>query len=110
MMRSFSVPFDLNTEEKIVGGYFTLKQTIYMVITAIAILSLLLSPLFGSLAEIVQGKVGGILIVLKIVAVVVIAIIGIFFMYLNPHGMSFAKYLIIRVKYAKRDKKIMYER
>lgn len=43
-MRVFKVPFDIKREEKIFGGYLSLRQVIYLML-ATSILSLLATPL-----------------------------------------------------------------
>ena len=43
-MRIFKVPFDLKREEKIFGGYLSLRQVIYLMLSASS-LSILATPL-----------------------------------------------------------------
>ncbi|HOJ09755.1 MAG TPA: PrgI family protein [Clostridiales bacterium] len=109
-MRSFPIPFDINTEEKIVGGYLTLKQTIYLVLTVVMVLIILFVPIGGGLAEMIAGKASSIAIIIKIIMCVAVSIIGVLFMFLKPHGMSFLKYLTVKIQYIDRNKNIIYRR
>ncbi len=109
-MRSFPIPFDINTEEKIVGGYLTLKQTIHLVLTIIMVLTILFIPIGGSLTEMIAGNGSNIAIIIKIITCVIVSIIGILFMYFKPHGMSFSKYLIVKIQYINRNKNIVHRR
>jgi len=99
-MRAFKVPFDINEEEKIVGGYLTLKQTGYMLLFGLLILITILLPIGMS----------PVVIVLKIFSVLFLAVLGVMFMYYKPHGMSFAKYVSNYLKFRKRGKIINYRR
>lgn len=99
-MRAFKVPFDINEEEKIVGGYLTLKQTGYMLLFGLLILLTILLPI----------GLNPVVIVLKIFLVLVLVVLGVMFMYYKPHGMPFAKYVSNYIKFRKRRKIVSYRR
>ncbi len=55
-MRSFKVPFDMNEEEKIVGGHLTIKPTGYLLLFGVLILITILAPIGGSLKDVLAGQ------------------------------------------------------
>lgn len=93
-MRIFKVPFDIKREEKIFGGYLSLRQVIYLMLSASS-LSILATQ---------------IPIVFKILF---ISIIGLFFIlcaFLKINEQYFDKLFFYAFKYAFRKKIYLYER
>lgn len=93
-MRVFKIPFDVKREEKIFGGYLSLRQVIYIMIAASTLSILALH----------------IPIPIKII---IISIISIFFLlcaFLKVKEQNFDRIFLNCVKYLTRNKKYVYER
>ena len=93
-MRMFKVPFDIKREEKIFGGYLSLRQVTYLLLASSS-LSLLAT---------------GLSVITK---TILIAIISIFFLlccFLKIGGQNFDKFFFNALKYLCRKRKFVYER
>lgn len=93
-MRVFKIPFDFKREEKIFGGYLSLRQVIYLMLTASSLTIIALH----------------IPILIKII---VISFVSIFFLlcaFLKIKEQNFDKLFINCIKYLARQKKYVYER
>ena len=93
-MRIFKVPFDIKREEKIFGGYLSLRQVLYLMLSASS-LSILATPLH---------------IAIKLLF---ISIISIFFMlcsFLKIGEQNFDKFFFYALKFLFRNKKFVYRR
>lgn len=93
-MRIFKVPFDIKREEKIFGGYLSLRQVLYIMLGAssLGILSLPI-PL--------------------IIKIFFISLISTFFLlcsFLKINEQNFDKFFYFAIKYIFRKKKYVYER
>lgn len=93
-MRVFKVPFDIKREEKIFGGYLSLRQVIYLMLAASS-LSILATPLP---------------IVIKIILISLIAIFFILCAFLKINEQNFDKLFFYALKFAFRKKIYLYER
>jgi len=107
-MRSFKVPFDMNEKEKIVGGYFTLQQTGYGLLS-LTLIFISMFSIGGSLTALVKNFSAAKLFV-KLSLSIVFAVSGLLFMYCKPHGMSFLRYLTIYVRYMVKEKRVLYHK
>lgn len=93
-MRIFKVPFDIKREEKIFGGYLSLRQVLYLMLSASSLLILTTSLPIA-------------------VKLLIIAIICIFFLlcaFLKINEQNFDKFFFYALKYLFRKKKFLYER
>ena len=93
-MRIFKVPFDIKREEKIFGGYLSLRQVIYLMLSASS-LSILSTP------------------IPMVFEILFISIIGLFFIlcaFLKINEQYFDKLFFYAFKYAFRKKIYLYER
>ena len=93
-MRMFKVPFDIKREEKIFGGYLSLRQVTYLLL-ATSSLSILATGLS------------------TVTKTLLIASISIFFLlccFLKINGQNFDKFFFYALKYACRKRKYVYER
>ncbi len=93
-MRIFKVPFDIKREEKIFGGYLSLRQVIYLMLAASS-LGILAIPLP---------------IILKIIFISLIATLFLLFSFLKINEQNFDKFFYFALKYLFRKKKFMYVR
>lgn len=93
-MRVFKVPFDVKREEKIFGGYLSLRQVIYLMLTA-STLVIFITPLV-------------IAVKLSIIAFLSLFLLLCAFMKINEQ--NFDKFFFYAVKYLFRKKKFVYER
>lgn len=93
-MRIFKVPFDIKREEKIFGGYLSLRQVIYLMFAASS-LGILATPFP---------------IILKIIFISLIATLFLLFSFLKINEQNFDKFFYFALKYIFRKKKFMYER
>lgn len=93
-MRVFKVPFDNKREEKIFGGYLSLRQVIYLMFVASSF-SILITPL---------------IIYLKIFFITIISIFLLLCSFFKIGEQSFDKFFFYAIKYLVRNKKFIYER
>lgn len=93
-MRVFKVPFDIKREEKIFGGYLSLRQVIYLML-ATSSLSLLATSLP---------------VVLKILFIFIISIFFLLCTFLKIGEQNFDKVFFYALKYVFRKKDFVYRR
>lgn len=93
-MRVFKVPFDVKREEKIFGGYLSLRQVIYLMVTASTFTTFIL-PL-------------ALIIKLSIITILSSFLLLCAFMKINEQ--NFDKFFFYAVKYIFRKKNFVYER
>ena len=93
-MRVFKVPFDIKREEKIFGGYLSLRQVIYLMLAG-ASLSIFAIPLP---------------IAVKIILVILICIFFLLCAFLKIGEQNFDKFFFYAIKYLFRKKDFVYER
>lgn len=93
-MRVFKVPFDIKREEKIFGGYLSLRQVIYLML-ATSSLSLLATPLP---------------VALKILFIFIISIFFLLCAFLKIGEQNFDKVFFYALKYIFRKKDFVYRR
>lgn len=93
-MRVFKVPFDIKREEKIFGGYLSLRQVIYLMLSAssLAILTLHI-PL-----------------AIKIVLITLLCSFFLLFAFFKIGEQNFDKFFFYAVKYLFRKKNFVYRR
>lgn len=93
-MRIFKVPYDIKREEKIFGGYLSLRQVIYLMLAASS-LSIFATPLP------------------RIIKLVFITIVGTFLLlcaFLKIGEQNFDKFFFYAIKYLFRKKSFVYVR
>lgn len=93
-MRIFKVPFDIKREEKIFGGYLSLRQVLYIMLGTSS-LGILATPFP---------------IVIKIFFISLIATFFLLCSFLKIGEQNFDKFFYFTIKYIFRKKKFMYER
>lgn len=93
-MRTFKIPYDLKREEKIFGGYLSLRQVLYLMLIASSFTMLFL-PLN------------------KIITIVIISIISIFFLlcaFYKINEQNFDKFFFYALKFKMRKKLFIFWR
>lgn len=93
-MRVFKVPFDIKREEKIFGGYLSLRQVTYLML-ATASFAIFTIP---------------IIIPIKIILVGIITTFLLLCTFLKINEQNFDKFFFYAIKYLFRKKKYVYER
>lgn len=93
-MRIFKVPFDIKREEKIFGGYLSLRQVIYLMLS-VSSLGILATPLH---------------IAIKIIFITTIATFFLLCAFLKIGEQNFDKFFYFAIKYLLRKKIFMYAR
>ncbi len=93
-MRVFKVPFDIKREEKIFGGYLSLRQVTYLMLTT-STFSIIATPL---------------IIYFKIAFITVISSFLLLCSFLKIGEQNFDKFFFYALKYLMRNKKFVYER
>lgn len=93
-MRVFKVPFDVKREERIFGGYLSLRQVIYLMLSA-ASFTMLFLPI--SMA-------------IKLTAILIISIFFLLCAFFKVNEQNFDKYFFYGLKYLFRKKNFVYER
>lgn len=93
-MRVFKVPYDIKREEKIFGGYLSLRQVTYLMLSTSS-LAILATPIIMSFK------------------ILFIAIVSIFFLlctFFKVNEQNFDKFFFYAVKYLLRNRNFVYER
>ena len=93
-MRVFKIPFDIKREEKIFGGYLSLRQVIYLMLS-VSSLTLLATPLP---------------VVLKIIFILVITSFFFLCTFFKIGEQTFDKYFFYALRYLFRKKYFVYKR
>lgn len=93
-MRVFKVPFDVKREEKIFGGYLSLRQVIYLMLSASSLIIFFTN----------------INIVIKITFSIISTIFFLLCAFLKINEQNFDKLFFYATKYIFRKKKFTYER
>lgn len=93
-MKVFKVPFDMKREEKIFGGYLSLRQVIYLMLS-VSSFSILATPL-GS--------------IIKILFIALITIFLLLCSFFKIGEQNFDKFCFYAIKYLFRRKDFVYER
>lgn len=93
-MRLFKVPFDVKREEKIFGGYLSLRQVLYLMLSASSLI-ILATPLH---------------IVFKIIFILVFTMFFLLCAFLKINEQNFDKLFFYASKYLFRKKTFIYER
>jgi len=93
-MRVFKVPFDIKREEKIFGGYLSLRQVTYLMLAA------------SSLAILATSLP----ITIKILFITFIAIFFLLCAFLKVGEQNFDKFFFYAIKYLFRKKNFVYVR
>lgn len=93
-MRVFKIPFDIKREEKIFGGYLSLRQVIYLMLS-VSSLTLLATPLP---------------VVLKIIFILVITSFFLLCTFFKIGEQTFDKFFFYALRYLFRKKYFVYKR
>lgn len=93
-MKLYKIPFDVKHEEKIFGGYLSLRQVLYLLLTILA----------GSVFFI------NIQVVLKLTIFSFFAIVFLSFAFIRIHETRLDKYVVDIVKYMFRKKRYQFLR
>lgn len=93
-MKVYKVPYDIKREEKIFGGYLSLRQVIYLMITAasLAIFAIKIS------------------IIVKIVLVVLLSTFFLLCAFFKIGEQNFDKFFFYAIKFLFRKKNFVYRR
>lgn len=93
-MKTFKVPYDVKREEKIFGGYLSLRQVLYLMLIGISC-TLFLIPMS------------------KWISLAIISILSIFFLlcaFMKINEQNFDKFFFYALKYLFREKLYIYRR
>lgn len=93
-MRVFKVPFDIKREEKIFGGYLSLRQVIYLMLSALCFI--IFSIPFH--------------LVIKIIFTIIMSGFFLLCAFLRIGEQNFDKFFFYAIKYLFRKKDFIYER
>ncbi len=93
-MRVFKVPFDIKREEKIFGGYLSLRQVLYLMLSASSLLVFVTSMP----------------IALKLLIVAIFATFFLLCAFFKINEQNFDKFFFYAIKYLFRKKRFIYER
>ena len=93
-MKFYKIPFDIKHEEKIFGGYLSLRQFLYLLLTV-----------FSSVTLFINIKIW-----IRFLIFFALALIWILFAFFKIDEIRFDKYIINALKYVFRKKRYGYER
>ena len=93
-MRVFKVPFDIKREEKIFGGYLSLRQVIYIMLAVASFIIFAIKIAFA----------------IKIILVIPLFIFFLLCAFLKINDMNFDKFFFYAIKFLFRKKNFVYER
>lgn len=94
-MQIYKVPFNFNHEEKIFGGYISIRQAIYLIM-AISVIGVFFIPNMS--------------IVIKLFVFIILATMFILFAFLKIDETNTDKYFIYILKFLFRNKKYILEK
>lgn len=94
-MRRFPVPFDLKFEDKIIGGFLSLREAAWIFTPSIIGMLSLLNPS----SFIKDGHIQGGKVVFKIVRILIYTGIGAAMALYKKHNLTLDKYLIKSIKH-----------
>lgn len=90
-MRNFHIPFDMHTEDKIIGGYISLRQFVWLLagsFVAIYLLFINKNYIRG------EGDINALSLAIRIIISIVFVGLGIFLAFFKLEEMDSDKYLI----------------
>lgn len=93
-MRVFKVPFDIKREEKIFGGYLSLRQVTYLML-ATSSLSILATNIITSI---------------KVLFIILVSTLFLLCSFLKINEQNFDKFFFYALKYIFRKRKFIYGR
>ena len=93
-MTIYKVPFDIKREEKIFGGYLSLRQVTYLMLAASS-LSILATPM---------------LLAMKIMFIAVVSIFFLLCTFLKVSEQNFDRFFFFAIKFMFRQKNLIYQR
>ena len=93
-MRIFKVPFDIKREEKIFGGYLSIRQVLYIILGASSLV-ICVTP---------------IPLIIKITFILIFSTFFLMCAFFKVGGLNFDKFFFYALKYASRKKTYLYER
>lgn len=91
-MRTFSIPFVMEQEEKIFGGYVSIRQAIYLILGVISAL------IFFTKLH----------LAVKLIVFSFVMISMLLFAFLKINGTNFDKFTLIVIKYFLRKRKFLF--
>lgn len=109
-MRSFVVPFDMQEEDKVIGGYISIRQFLWI---AISLLPLIILTVINRGYIITQGEHITILkdsLVLRLVIGIICAVFGLIMAFIKKDGINIDTYLLLKFKYKTREKLILFKK
>lgn len=111
-VRQFPVPFDMQSEDKIIGGYLSLRQLFWVfivpVITLISLLILNRSYILNTQSDVI--KINVISLIIRIIIVVIVWIAGTILAFYKPNNISADKYLLKVILYKLRNHTVKFGR
>ena len=108
-MRLFKIPYDVKREEKIFGGYLSLRQVIYLMLAASS-LSILATglPIMIKLILIIMLSSFFLLCTFLLIGIVILFFLLCAFFRINEQ--NFDKFFFFTIKYLFRKKQFIYRR
>lgn len=100
-MRKFVVPFDMDFEDKIIGGKYSLRQAGWLIVP------ILLGFIFFRSKDVFINEKGQILwisIFFKIIFLIILALLSLILAFYQKNHINFDKYLIKSLKFKLRKK------
>ncbi|HCC06764.1 MAG TPA: hypothetical protein DEP72_01170 [Clostridiales bacterium] len=101
-MRMFGVPFDINEEDKLIGGYLSLRQAGWLAIP----LTVLVVEFVADMSYITH--VNALAMIIKILVLFVTIVIAGFMAFGSMDSMNADQYVFKMIKFKYRKKVIMY--
>lgn len=93
-MRVFKIPFDVKREEKIFGGYLSLRQVLYLMLSA-STFTIFATPLP---------------IAIKLLIIILLCSFLLLCAFMKINEQNFDKFFFYAIKYLFREKNFIYER
>lgn len=97
-MRRFRVPFDIEFEDKIIGGRISLRQAAWFALPIMHIFSFL-SKLGSN-----KGSITAVSLILNLFLFVVLASVSAVFAFYKKNTLTYDKYIIKKIKFMMRRK------
>lgn len=98
-MRRFPVPFDLDFEDKIVGGKFSMRQALWIFAPVFFGIFTFTNPARFSVTVDGQSVIIWSKILLRLIEILVFSVIGVIMAFYKKHDISIDKYILKCIKY-----------
>lgn len=109
-MRSFKIPFNIQAEDKVIGGYLSIRQLLWLFVGLGVVLALFVMDR-GYLQYNKQGQmtVSALQVVIRLMIALVFVVLSIYMAFVRMREMNADKYTFKMLRYKCRNNLIKYD-